>query len=224
MDISIWQSIWSQEKSKNNTISVQEGLFDYKFGYMVTLILGICFMGLGTFVLYGSGTTFSNNGSAFAKQLIDLYTATLGKGVYPFIAIAAFTTMFSTTLTTLDASHERWKMRVNCYFKKKYLNFRFWILLLAAGTVAIFTFLLSEMGTLVQIATLLSFVTAPFYAFLNYKLVNSEQMPLEHRPSKGLHILSILGFIFLSLFALGFYFFPLRLYICNRKKVLCRLK
>ena len=33
MDISIWQSIWSQEKSKTNTISVQEGLFDYKFGY-----------------------------------------------------------------------------------------------------------------------------------------------------------------------------------------------
>ena len=207
MDISIWQSIWSQEKSKTNTISVQEGLFDYKFGYMVTLILGICFMGLGTFVLYGSGTTFSNNGSAFAKQLIDLYTATLGKGVYPFIAIAAFTTMFSTTLTTLDASPRAMENASKLLFpQKEYLNFRFWILLLAAGTVAIFTFLLSEMGTLVQIATLLSFVTAPFYAFLNYKLVNSEQMPLEHRPSKGLHVLSILGFIFLSLFALGFLF------------------
>ena len=61
-------------------------------------------MGLGTFVLFGSGTTFQITGSAFAKQLIDLYTSTLGKGVYPFIAVAAFTTMFSTTLTTLDAS------------------------------------------------------------------------------------------------------------------------
>ena len=207
MDISIWQSIWSQEKNKTNNISLKEGLFDYNFGYIVTLILGICFMGLGTFVLYGSGTTFSNNGSAFAKQLIDLYTSTLGKEVYPFIAVAAFTTMFSTTLTTLDASPRAMENTSKLLFpQRKYLNFRFWILLLSIGTIAIFTFLLNEMGTLVQIATLLSFVTAPFYAFLNYKLVTSQQMPAEFRPPKALHILSVLGFIFLSLFALGFLF------------------
>ena len=207
MDISIWQSIWSQEKNKTNNISLKEGLFDYNFGYIVTLILGICFMGLGTFVLYGSGTTFSNNGSTFAKQLIDLYTSTLGKEVYPFIAVAAFTTMFSTTLTTLDASPRAMENTSKLLFpQRKYLNFRFWILLLSIGTIAIFTFLLSEMGTLVQIATLLSFVTAPFYAFLNYKLVTSQQMPTEFRPPKALHILSVLGFIFLSLFALGFLF------------------
>ena len=88
--------------------------------------------------------------------------------------------------------------------QKTLLNFRFWIVLLAVGTVAIFTFLLSEMGTLVQIATLLSFVTAPFYALLNFKLVTSKQMPKEHRPTVGLHILSYLGLIFLSLFAFGF--------------------
>ena len=164
-------------------------------------------MGLGTFVLYGSGTTFSNNGSAFAKQLIDLYTSTLGKEVYPFIAVAAFTTMFSTTLTTLDASPRAMENTSKLLFpQRKYLNFRFWILLLSIGTIAIFTFLLNEMGTLVQIATLLSFVTAPFYAFLNYKLVTSQQMPAEFRPPKALHILSVLGFIFLSLFALGFLF------------------
>ena len=207
MDISIWQSIWSQEKNKTNNISLKEGLFDFNFGYIVTLILGICFMGLGTFVLYGSGTTFSNNGSAFAKQLIDLYTSTLGKEVYPFIAVAAFTTMFSTTLTTLDASPRAMENTSKLLFpQRKYLNFRFWILLLSIGTIAIFTFLLSEMGTLVQIATLLSFVTAPFYAFLNYKLVTSQQMPAEFRPPKTLHILSVFGFIFLSLFALGFLF------------------
>ena len=205
LDISIWQSIWTLEKNKKNKITLKEGLFDYKFGYFVTIILGVCFMGLGTYVLFGSGTTFSNNGSAFAKQLIDLYTSTLGKGVYPFIAVAAFTTMFSTTLTTLDASPRTMENVSKILFPQKtLLNFRFWIVLLAVGTVAIFTFLLSEMGTLVQIATLLSFVTAPFYALLNYKLVTSKQMPVEHRPTVGLHILSYLGLIFLGLFAFGF--------------------
>ena len=30
------------------------------------------------------------------------------------------------------------------------------------------------MGTLVKIATILSFITAPFYAFFNFKLINSK--------------------------------------------------
>ncbi|MGB2475560.1 MAG: divalent metal cation transporter, partial [Flavobacteriaceae bacterium] len=119
----------------------------------------------------------------------------------------AFTTMFSTTLTTLDASPRA--MAKTCQLllpQTKHLNYNFWIILLAIGTVAIFTFLLSEMGTLVQIATILSFVTAPFYAYLNLRLVSSDQMPVEHRPSKGLKILSLCGLIFLLLFAVGFVF------------------
>ena len=64
----------------------------------------------------------------------------------------------------------------------------------------IFYFLLSEMGALVEIATVLSFITAPFYAILNYKLVTSKNMPDQHKPSKSLRILSIAGILFLSLF------------------------
>ena len=60
------------------------------------------------------------------------------------------------------------------------------------------------MGTLVQIATILSFITAPFYAYLNLKLVTSDQMPKKHQPGKGLILLSILGLFFLFLFAIGF--------------------
>ena len=68
----------------------------------------------------------------------------------------------------------------------------------------IFYFLLSEMGLLVEIATILSFITAPFYAILNYKPVTSKNMPDNHKPSKRLNLLSILGIIFLSLFAVGY--------------------
>ena len=205
LDISVWQSLWALEKNKDKKISVKEGLFDYNIGYIITILLGMCFMGLGTYVMYGSGTSFSNSGGVFAKQLIDLYTSTLGESFYIFIAIAAFTTMFSTTLTTLDASPRAMEKTSSLLFLKlPILNYRFWIILLAIGTIAIFTFLLSEMGTLVQIATILSFITAPFYAYLNLKLVTSDQMPLEHQPGKGLIFLSNLGLIFLVLFAIGF--------------------
>ncbi|MEN8767917.1 MAG: Nramp family divalent metal transporter [Candidatus Arcticimaribacter sp.] len=207
LDISIWQSLWAIEKNKANKISVKEGLLDYNIGYVITILLGVCFMGLGTFVMYGTGTSFSNSGVVFAKQLIDLYTLTLGDSVYIFIAIAAFTTMFSTTLTTLDASPRAMEKTSNLLFAKaSYLNYKFWITVLALGTIGIFSFLLSEMGTLVEIATILSFITAPFYAYLNLRLVTSDQMPAEHRPGKGLILLSIIGLIFLILFAISFLF------------------
>lgn len=207
LDISIWQSLWAIEKNKANKISVKEGLLDYNIGYVITILLGVCFMGLGTFVMYGTGTSFSNSGGVFAKQLIDLYTLTLGDSVYIFIAIAAFTTMFSTTLTTLDASPRAMEKTSNLLFTKaSNLNYKFWITVLALGTIGIFSFLLSEMGTLVEIATILSFITAPFYAYLNLRLVTSDQMPAEHRPGKGLILLSIIGLIFLILFAISFLF------------------
>ena len=64
------------------------------------------------------------------------------------------------------------------------------------------------MGKLVQIATVLSFITAPLYAFLNYRLVISKQMPENFRPNKELRILSIIGLLFLSGFTI-FYLFSL---------------
>lgn len=207
MDISVWQSLWMLEKNKAKNISLKEGLFDFNVGYFVTFFLGVCFMGLGTYVMFGTGTSFSNSGSIFAKQLIDLYTSSLGDAVYIFIVIAAFTTMFSTTLTTLDASPRAMEKASQLLLPKfTQLNFRFWIILLAAGTIGIFTFLRNEMGTLVQIATILSFLTAPFYAFLNYRLVTSKHMPMAFQPSKGLKALSIFGLIFLVLFAASFVF------------------
>ena len=210
MDISIWQSLWALEKNKTTKISLKEGLFDFNVGYVVTLLLGICFMGLGAYIMYDSGTRFSETGSVFAQQLIELYTASLGDAVYGIIAIAAFTTMFSTTLTTLDASPRAMEKTSELLFNRTtQYNYKFWIITLALGTAAIFLFLLNEMGILVQIATILSFVTAPFYAFLNYRLVNSSQMPKENQPTKALNRLSQLGLFFLIVFALGFVFLML---------------
>ena len=205
MDISIWHSLWSIEKKNEiqTEVKISESLFDFNVGYWVTLILGICFMGLGAFVMFGSGTEFSNQGGVFASQLISLYTTTLGDEVYWIIAIAALTTMFSTTITTLDASPRAMSKTVELlYPKRKKNDYKMWLLILAGGTISIFMFLLSEMGLLIQIATVLSFITAPFYAFLNYRLVLSDQMPNAAKPSKGLRILSVLGLLFLSSFAL----------------------
>ena len=205
MDISIWHSIWVIEKRQtlNNKLSVKDGLFDFNVGYLTTVFLGICFVGLGALVMYGSGLDFSNKGGEFAGQLIDLYTINLGESSYLVISIAAFTTMFSTTITTLDASPRSMSKALQLILNKKNKDFYLlWICILAVGTSLVFLLLLSEMGLLVQIATVLSFITAPFYAFLNYSLIYSSHMPVNERPGLKTKILSISGILFLSGFSI----------------------
>jgi Mn2+/Fe2+ NRAMP family transporter len=204
LDISIWHSIWTLEKNKiqKKKIKIVDSLFDFNVGYITTVILGLCFIGLGALVMNGSGESFSNQGGVFAKQLIKLYTSNLGESAYLIIAIAAFTTMFSTTITTLDASPRAMSKTVQLLFNKEKDYYIIWISTLAIGTSLIFIFLLSEMGKLIQIATVLSFITAPLYAFLNYKLVTSDQVPKDLQPGKKLRLISNLGLIFLTGFTL----------------------
>ena len=205
LDISIWHSIWTIEKNKTNKkkINIKESLFDFNVGYIGTFVLAFCFLGLGALVMFSSGTEFSNNGTAFAGQLIGLYTSNFGQGLYWIIAIAAFTTMLSTSITTLDASPRSMAQTYALLFHKKQSNeYVFWLLILAVGTGLIFIFLLSEMYLLVQIATILSFVTSPLYAFLNYKLCFGPQMPKSFQPSLQIRIIAQLGLIFLVGFTL----------------------
>jgi Mn2+/Fe2+ NRAMP family transporter len=213
LDISIWHSLWTIEKNKKlKKIKINIGLQDFNVGYFTTIFLGICFMGLGALVMFNSNTEFSESGSIFADQLINLYTSNLGENFYIFIAIAALTTMFSTSLTTLDASPRAMEKASELLFPRlKKLNYLFWISCLSIGTCLIFLFLLSEMGKLVQIATVLSFITAPFYAILNYVLVTSKQMPEKYKPKKFIKILSLMGIIFLSTFSIGYLIIVLKL-------------
>ena len=204
LDISIWHSIWTLEKNKSqqNKTTLKESLFDFNVGYIATTFLAICFVGLGALVMFDSGLEFSSKGGVFAGQLIELYTSNLGEAAYGLIAIAAFSTMLSTTITTLDASPRAMSKTIQLLFDRLDSSYFLWLLILSIGTIGIFLFLLSEMGKLVQIATVLSFITAPLYAFLNYRLVISKQMPEKFHPNKELKILSIIGLLFLSGFTL----------------------
>lgn len=206
LDVSVWQSLWTVEKRKNNADFVgKRAFFDFNIGYISTVFLGICFLSLGAFVMYGSEEVFSSSAGQFADQLIQLYTDNLGRGSAVFISIAAFTTMFSTTLTTLDASPRSLAKTTEILFrsneKKGYL---FWILFLVGGTMIILSYFLINMAILVQIATVLSFLTAPFYAIVNYILIKSEHTPIDYRPNLFLRIWSISGILFLMGFGLWY--------------------
>lgn len=206
LDVSVWQSLWALEKRKvNNTYNVKSSLFDFNVGYLATIIIGLGFMALGALVMFQSGSTFSDKAGEFSNQLISMYTKSLGNWAYLIIGIAAFTTMFSTTLTTLDASPRTMAKTTELLFgHSSKRNYLLWIGILIAGTVSIYFFLGSEMGLLIKVATIISFLTAPFYAIINYKLISSKHTPVEWRPSLKIHVLSWLGILFLIGFSLWY--------------------
>ena len=207
LDVSTWHSLWTLEKSKESKVplNLKKSLLDFNIGYMTTVLLGICFMSLGALVMFYSGEEISASASVFAKQLISLYTKNLGKGAAIFIGIAAFTTMFSTTLTTLDASPRAMAKSTELLSGKNNKGFYLvWIFLLSLGTLIILSYFKTSMITFVKIATVLSFLTAPFYAIANFILVKGKHMPEKHRPSIYLSFLSYLGIIFLVLFGIWY--------------------
>lgn len=206
LDISIWHSLWSIEKQKMTAeLSPRSALFDFNIGFLGAIFLGVVFVCLGYFVMYNSGESFSPKALVFSNQIIEAYTNSLGNWSYLIIAIAAFTTMFSTTITTLDASPRSMSLSLHLLFhwslKRGYL---IWIAILTAGTLIIFFAFASEMGLLIKIATILSFVTAPFYALANYFLITSKHTPANWQPSIKLKVLSWLGILFLIGFS-GWY-------------------
>ena len=207
LDISAWHSLWAIEKQKDlkKSFDTKQAIFDFNIGYVGTVFLAVCFLSLGALVMFQSGREFSSGAGKFAQQIISLYTENLGGKTSIFIAIAAFTTMFSTTLTTLDASPRAMARTTELLFNKTFkFNYLSWIIILAIGTIIILTLFISNMITMIKIATILSFLTAPFYAIANFMLISSKHTPKEWRPSTTMKIISYLGIIFLIGFSIWY--------------------
>lgn len=209
IDVSVWSSLWSIEKSKSLGFipDRKSALIDFKIGYIGTAFLALCFLLLGALVMNGSGEELSSNGTAFAGQLISMYTSTIGSWARPVIAIAALTTMFSTTLTCIDAYPRVLKPTSTILFPgitqwKKHDNSLYWgwMIIVMAGALILLRYFATSMRSMVDVATTLSFITAPILAFMNYRVVNLGVVPESDRPNTLLRVWAWAGIIFLSLF------------------------
>lgn len=210
LDISVWHSVWAVEKQDATAedFNMKSALFDFNVGYWGTVFLAICFLLLGAMVMFDSGETFSPKGGVFASQLISMYVVALGDWAKLFISIAAFTTMFSTTLTVFDGIPRVMAKLTNIIQenpkegKEPKSYYWIWMAVLIVGTLSLLYFFSGSMVTMITIATVLSFLTAPFFAIINYKLITSEHTPEYARPGQGLRILSWIGIVFLIGFGL----------------------
>ena len=208
LDASVWHSIWTKEKAVQNKqkISVKGAFADFNVGYLSAAFIGLLFFLLGVLVMFGSGTSFSSNSVEFSSQLVELYGKTLGEWSKPLISVAAFVTMLSTVLTVTDAyprviselkNPEKDKPEDK---KEKWKIYRISIFIIPALSLSILYFLSGSFTVLVDFAAGLSFLSAPFLAWFNYKLVTGKLMPKKHRPGKSYRIFSLICFALLVVF------------------------
>lgn len=209
IDASIWHSIWSKAKFKETKVMPrQKDCFtDFNVGYLSAAFIGVLFFLLGFFVMFGTDMEFSSNSVEFSAQLIDLYGASLGAWSEPIIAIAAFITMLSTTLavtdayprvvaelfyserTEEDADNEKWK------------SYRVAVFAVPILSLLILYFMSGSFTTLIDFAAGLSFLSAPFLGWFNYRLV-TQRIQESFRPKKPYRVFSLVCIALLIAFNL----------------------
>jgi len=209
IEISAWSSLWMMERKKatGHAATVREANIDFHIGYITAAVLAVIFLSLGALVMFGSGETMQG-GAGFANQFIELYTRALGSWIRIVVALAAFITMFSTTLTCLDgypralaASLQRivpaWHTRFNGLYSAT-------IVITTLLSLAVVRYFDESLKSMLNVAMILSFLAAPVFAVINYRIVTADFMPAANRPGKIMRTLSWAGMLFLAGFSLFF--------------------
>lgn len=217
IDISVWSSLWTVAKDDElgYRSAYRHVMADFRIGYVGTAIIAFAFLVLGTVTMYQTGAAFSSSGIAFAGELVDLYATTLGEWMEPVVYVAVLSTMFSTAITVVDG-FPRAIDRTIAVLRAgpdaapatgASVPGRVYVaamVLLWGATTLIHLRFLGGMTAMVDIATIVTFLTAPALGYINLRAVLSDSMPVEHRPGRALQALSWIGLALLGGLAVVF--------------------
>jgi len=215
IDGSIWPTVWSCEKAEEqgHKLSLREQLFDFNFGYISAALLAFFFLGLGALVLYRTEADLGGSNIDFTNRLIALYGSQFGEAGRWLIGIAASTALFSSALTCYDA-YPRTLYYGLIEFKKdlagKDLRYKvigfFAIFYGIVSAIILYIFLNNDtfISTVLDVATIVAFLTAPIMAGANLCVVLHRSTPANARPNKFMLIFGVVGIGFLTLFSLMF--------------------
>ncbi|NKI36512.1 Nramp family divalent metal transporter [Wenzhouxiangella sp. XN79A] len=213
LDAAAWHSLWTLERARQtgHRPSLHEAGFDFRLGYLGATLLAVAFLLLGALTMYGRGSEFAGGAVAFAAQFADLYGAALGDGWRPLIVTAALATMFSTTLTVLDAFPRVLRAILEDAgdagdpehgaadrpgHRARYLA---GLVLIAFGALVIIDRFGGAFTQLIDFITTVSFLAAPVIAWLNLRLLTGRWTPEAARPGPALRALARAGLVFLVL-------------------------
>lgn len=206
IEISAINSMWQVEKKKQvNDLSMEDAMFDFNVGYISTAILALIFVALGALIQYGSGEEVLSASAAYIAQFVNMYASVLGDWSRLLITFIAFLCIFGTVITVVDGYSRANDETLRLLLNKKETNKKslaVWISLTSIISLIIVYMFSGNVATMLRFAMIASFITTPFFALLNYTLVNNK----EHQVKSWLKGLSIIGLIYLFGFALFFIF------------------
>lgn len=209
IDISVWSSLWTLAKNEatGTRCTVASARLDFLIGYLGTAVLAFAFVTLGAGVMFGSGEAFSPQGTVFSTQLVDLYGSTLGSWTTPIVLVAMLTTMLSTSLTVVDGYPRAIERSVQLLADDdpgaaqiRSTGRLYWIAIfgLLISMVVVLVLFIGNLTSMVDFATIVSFLTAPVLGYLNLRAVTADEVPPEHRPGRWMMILSWVGLLLLG--------------------------
>lgn len=203
IEISSINSLWSVEKRKTVDFNEEDALFDFNVGYIGTAILAFFFLALGALIQYGNGEPVQGASAAYIAQFVSMYASALGVWAKPLITFIAFLCIFGTVITVIDGYSRANDEALRLLVGKKgtsQKSLATWMTLTSIlGLVIVYGFS-GQVAIMLRFAMIASFITTPFFAYLNYSLVNNK----EHQVKGWLKWLSIAGLIYLFGFAIFF--------------------
>jgi Mn2+/Fe2+ NRAMP family transporter len=202
--ISIFQSLWVNAKSKElgRRVTMAEARFDFNFGYFLTFILAICFLFLGAGLLYNTGTEMPSSAAGFASMLITMFANAIGDWVIPLISAAAIAVMTSSLMTVLDGYPRAFQAMQKIISPNSPEDNRYYYATLfvqIVGAVLLIVFLLKSFRTFIDLSISISFLTAPFIAWLNHRAMYGDEVAEKDRPTKAMRMWSISSIVILAL-------------------------
>lgn len=225
MESSAMNSIWVVNKIRTTSYrpTLKEALFDFRLGYLMTVVLAVMFLTIGAFTVYGTGEKLSGNSTAVSTRLLEVFTAHLGQWAYPVMAVAAFGTIYGTLITAWDAFTRSFARGLRAIFyemsfetkegilqplhdaeQERFINRMYTLFLpvIGLGGFLLFRFFTGSMLAILGWATTLSFLVAPIISFLNLRAIMSPTVPASHRPGRWMLVLSYLGLAAMGGFAI----------------------
>lgn len=178
--------------------------FDINVGYSVSIAIAVCFAILGTALIFVTDTPL-RAGSAleFANTFLGLFTSSFGSWSLWLVGPASILVMFSTMMTIFDGAPRVVRQAAGYDTTNRSAMILIWLLQLA-GVLLIIGLFASSFKLFIDVITSLSFATAPFIAYLNYRLMLANEVPTELRPGQAMRVWNWIGIA--SMILCGGYF------------------
>lgn len=214
-DGAVLQSLWTcaRAEEKGQLPHPKDARLDFNVGYVISVVLGLCFILLGAGVMHTAGVEIEKSNFGFAKQLLALFTDTLGGWSFPLIATAAIFVMLSTLFTVVDGmtrvvvaiGEESVPEKVASLGSERLYTIV--ILLLCMAAVLVLATMLKSFATFMDMTAVLVFIISPILAILNHRAMWSERVPIEYQPGAFMKTWSLLGIVLLILLTLTYLYF-----------------